>query len=105
MSTEEVCYSTFLKFPFSDRHNGVDKSFLGDSQVDAVDLEKHKGCRRAGSLVAVHERMVPNDVEQVGSCHLIEVGMKVLVACSSLRHSESRLEKSEVSNSFRAAVS
>jgi hypothetical protein len=52
--------------------------------------------------------MVPDEMEEISGCHLKEVGMKVLVARSCLRHGESGLKEGqdpEFLQSRRSALS
>ena len=44
-------------------------------------------------------------MKEVSCSHLKEIGMKVLVARSCLRHGESGLEESEIPDAFDAAIS
>ena len=44
-------------------------------------------------------------MKEVSCSHLKEIGMKVLVARSSLRHAESGLEEAEIPDAFGTAIS
>lgn len=44
-------------------------------------------------------------MEEVGGCHLEEIGVIIFGAASCLRHRESRLKKAQIADSFSAAVS
>lgn len=91
VSAEELGEAALLEFSIRDSENGVDQCLVCDFESDAVHLEEHESCGCASSLVAVHKRMVPDDVKEVRCGHLKEVSVKVLGAGSCLRHSESGL--------------
>lgn len=83
----------------------MDQRLVRGSDLNTVQLEKYESCGYAGALVPIYKRVAPDDMEEVSSRHLKEIGMQVLVAYSSLRHGEGGLEEPKIPDAFSSAVS
>src|SRR5712691_5635610 len=76
---------------------------IGD-QLEAVEAEERDRADEPGSFVAVDERVVANEMEQVRRGHLVQGGMEPLSAEPRLRHRQRGREQCEVPDAGFAAV-
>jgi len=76
---------------------------IGDD-LDVIHREEDNGGYCPGSLVAVNERMVLSDVEQVRRSHLEDVLVQILITESGSGHRDGRLKQAHVSDAERATV-
>src|SRR4029079_11879441 len=60
-------------------------------ELETVQTKEHECRHEAGALVPVDERMVPDEVVEVGGGHLREAGVQVAAAESGLRQGGRRL--------------
>ena len=77
---------------------------LSTSISTSVHGQKHDRRHCAGTLVAIDERVVLDDVKQVGGSHLEQIGMEVLSAEARLRHGRRRFQQTGVAQAHRSAV-
>ncbi len=87
-----------------DGQSQIDQALFVVIDFDVVKGKEHNGGRGSSSLVAVKERMVLDNMEEVSRRHLEDVTMKVLTTVRSLRSGDGRLEQAYVANTIRASV-
>ena len=86
------------------RDSEVVNAALGGIDFNAVDVQEHQGCNRAGSFVAVEERVVLDEVKHVGGGHLEKILMEVLAASHRSGLRDRRFEQTPITHSVCAAV-
>lgn len=86
------------------RDGEVVDAALGGSDFDAVDVQEHQGCNGARSFVAIEERMVLDEVKQVGSGHLEKTLVEVFATERRSGLSDRRFEQAHITYAVRAAV-
>ncbi len=104
MLPEKLSDPALLKSAFCDGNHHIDQDLVGDAHLDAIHFQECKGGNSTHALVAVHERMILHDMEEVGCSHLEKVGMKVLATASSLGHRKSRLQERRVTDTGPPSV-
>jgi hypothetical protein len=72
MSAEIVGDCWLLLFALRDRKDELSQLVLICFDLDSIEIEEDERGGQTRSLVAIHERMVLNDVEQVRRRHLEE---------------------------------
>ena len=63
------------------------------SEGKAIEFQKAEGRHCTSTFVSIDERMVLNDMEEVGGCHFEEIGMQVLISKPRLGHGDSRFQQ------------
>jgi hypothetical protein len=94
----------FAHFSAGNGQHHVGKIVLRGFEVATVEEQKHKGGYRADPLVAVHERVVFDDVEQVRGGHFADVGMQKRTGVSGRRHAEGGFEQIDIPDAREPAV-
>lgn len=74
------------------------------SQPLAVQAEEHERTHQRGPLVPVDERMIPSQVEEIGSRHPEYAGMQILVIEGRLRHRDRGPEQLQIAKPARATI-
>ena len=85
-------------------HDEIIKVCFRNPNLDAIQFKKNKSGHRSNPLVAIHEWMVLDDVENVCSSHLDEVDMEVLSRRPSTRHGEGRTQERFIADPRTATV-
>jgi hypothetical protein len=78
---------------------------LGGADFDAVHFQEYDCGDRAHSFVAIDERVVLDEVKQVGRGHFKQIGVEILARKHGPGLGDCRLQKSPIANPKRAAIS
>src|SRR3954462_14905700 len=87
-----------------DPHDHPGELLVAGIDGDVVELEEDERRSQRGALVAVDERMVPRQVEQVRGGHLEERPMEQFASEGCLRRRRGREEQPSIAHTERAAV-
>lgn len=113
MPAEELRYAGLLQLALSHSHNCGDERLIADAHLDVVQIQEHQGCYSGHALVAIDERVILHEMEEVRGRHLEQVDMEVLTAGPRLSHGQRRFEqlnippvsRNRVENRLRCACS
>lgn len=101
---EKLSYGGFASPACGYSQHQLFQCFLVSVDLNVVKLQKDQRRHRPGPLITVNERVVLNEVEEIGSSHLVKVGVRVVTAKSDRRHGHRGLKKPQVSNTPVPAV-
>lgn len=76
MSLEEVKELLLTNIPSGHRQDDVHQLFLAAGWLPVIDAQERNRCVRTGALVAIQERVILGDVEEVCGCHRRMVGWR-----------------------------
>ena len=71
--------------------------------LNPVQSQKYKARTERSPLVAVDERVIPAEIEQIGGCHLDEVHKERLAAETRLGSGHCRLEQRDIPDAVQSA--
>lgn len=94
----------FVDFAPSDGKHYIGEVIFGSIEFKSIQSEKDERRNGTGSFVAIDERMVPYQMEQIGRGHLVDVRMQELAAVRGRRHSDSRLEQLDIADAWSASI-
>jgi hypothetical protein len=75
MSPKELCDASLVDLPLSNSENKLDQFFITRCDRPTVEFEKDQSCFQTNSLVAIDEGMVLDEVEQISSRLIENVGL------------------------------
>ena len=82
----------------------IDQLIVTDGQSVIVDLQKQECRFQTNSLVAINERMILNQMEQIGGSHRADIFVQILAAILRHRLSQCRFQQTQVSNPLGAPI-
>ena len=82
----------------------IDQLIFGGGNRVTVQLEEHEGRAEGYALVAINERVVLDDVEQVGGRLLVEGGVELHVLEAGAWHSQRGLQHADLTDAVGAAI-
>ena len=104
MRTEKLGDGRFFHFTPGDGEHEFCVIILFGRQANLVQRQKHVGGNGANAFVAINERMILNQMEQIRRGHFIDVRVEKLTAKGGGRHRKRRLQQPPISHADRAAI-
>jgi hypothetical protein len=101
---KEIGYLLFAGLALCNGQGKINQSFFIPFKLDAVERQEDDSTSGAGALVAVHKRMVLNDVVEVCRSHFKQVLMEELASKGCLWHGNRRVQKADVAHAFGTSV-
>ena len=96
--------SALLDLAGRDAENQLGEPVRVRFELETVQTKEHERRHEAGALVPIEERMVPDEVVQIGGGHLGQAGVQVAATERGLRHGDCRLEEADVADAVLAAI-
>ena len=96
-SRKKSAMASFPTWPWAACKTSVSKT---DSSATSVKPFSFKS-----SLVTIDKRMILNDMIKIGSAHLKQAGMKILVSKPGFGHSECGIQQSNIANTKTPPIS
>jgi hypothetical protein len=87
-----------------DVEHAVDERIVRRLNAHSIEAQEYKAHGEADALVSIHERMVLNDVKEIGSSFLVKRRMKILAREGRGWHGQGRFEQTAIADSERTAV-
>src|SRR5262249_40938160 len=88
-----------------DSEHEISELVVSCLQRPPIQPEKNQRAHESRPVVPVHERVVPGDMEEIGSRHLGQGSVEVLPPHACLRHPQRRFEQGHVTYAAPAAIS
>ena len=98
------CNLRFRLFTPSNGHHQLLEVVWISGKVETIEGEKDKSRHGAYPLVAIHERVVLNEVEKISRRHLVQIRVERLPRETRRGHGNRRLQQSPIMHSFGAAI-
>ncbi|MEZ6034008.1 MAG: hypothetical protein R3C17_13005 [Planctomycetaceae bacterium] len=104
MNPEELSNLRLIDLTLSNSENKFDELLIVSFDRLAIEFEKDQRRLQTNSFVAINEGMVLNKMEQVGSCHVEDVGMQELSAKGHFWLCDGGMQQIGAAQSFTAAI-
>jgi hypothetical protein len=102
MVAEERRGACLIDFTGGDHHHQLNDILLLGFDAQTIEIEKQVGCGKGRTLVAIDERMVLRDTEEVGGSEFTKIGLAVRFFL--LGTGEGRFQHALVAYTWGAAV-
>ena len=104
MRPEKLSDLVFARLPFRHRNSQLIQRTFRSVGLHTIELQEDEGGDDSGPLVAINERVVPDDVERIGSGHIKQRRVPLHSVKASLRLGDSRLQEAHIPHSRGPAI-
>ncbi len=101
---EEFSRGRLICLPLCHRSDDSLKAFLIGVEFHAVHRQENDRRHRTGSFVPVHERMILDDMKEIGRRHIKDVVMQITPAELDSRRRQGGLQKPDVPDVHNSAI-